>query len=102
MSAYNIDQIDEVIHGRLRLGIMAYLANNQVAEFTDLRNILQTTDGNLSVQLRNLEEAGYVDIEKAFVKRKSLTKIKLTRAGRKAFLAYLDAVARLVKGEGQA
>ena len=63
MPAFNAGQLDEVIHGRLRLGIMAYLAQNtEVAEFTELKDLLQATQGNLSVHLRKLEDAGYVSI----------------------------------------
>jgi DNA-binding MarR family transcriptional regulator len=89
-----------VIHGRVRLGIMAYLANAEVADFTELKDALQTTQGNLSVHLRKLEEARYVSIEKSFLDRKPLTRARLTRAGRKAFAAYLDAMRKLV-GEEQ-
>ena len=98
MDGFDIDQIDEVIHGRVRLGVMAHLANADGAEFGDLKRRLQCTDGNLSVHLRKLEEAGYVAIEKSFVGRKPLTRVRLTAAGRGAFVAYLDAIARLVDG----
>ncbi len=104
MDDFDIGSIDEVIHGRLRLGVMAYLAGEQVAEFNVLKTRLQATDGNLSVHLRKLEEAGYVAIEKSFVGRKPMTRVRLTPAGRKAFVAYLDAIGRLVAeaGEGSA
>ncbi len=97
---FDISGIDEVIHGRLRLGVMAYLAGAGAgsAEFNELKARLQASDGNLSVQLRKLEEAGYVAIEKTFVGRKPLTRVRLTPAGRKAFVAYLDAIGRLVDG----
>ncbi|MCG6920213.1 MAG: transcriptional regulator [Acidobacteria bacterium] len=100
MAAFDIGKLDEVIHGRVRLGIMAYLANAEVADFTELKDALQTTQGNLSVHLRKLEEARYVSIEKSFLDRKPLTRARLTRAGRKAFAAYLDAMRKLV-GEEQ-
>lgn len=93
---FDIERIDEVIHGRLRAGIMAYLASGGTAEFGELKAKLQATDGNLSVHLRKLEDAGYVAIDKSFVGRKPLTRAILTEAGRQAFLAYLDAMARLV------
>ena len=100
MDDFDIGSIDEVIHGRLRLGVMAYLAGEQVAEFNALKSRLQATDGNLSVHLRKLEEAGYVAIEKSFVGRKPMTRVRLTPAGRKAFVAYLDAIGRLVAEAG--
>ena len=98
MAAFDIGQIDDVIHGRLRLGVMAYLANAEVADFNELKAVLAATQGNLSVHLRKLEDAGYVAIEKSFLGRKPLTRIRLTSAGRKAFAAYLDAIAKLVEG----
>jgi len=97
MDDFDIGGLDEVIHGRLRLGIMAYLSTAETAEFNALKARLQATDGNLSVHLRKLEEAGYVAIDKRFVGRKPLTTVSMTDAGRKAFIRYLDAMARLVK-----
>ncbi|HEY5410460.1 MAG TPA: transcriptional regulator [Caulobacteraceae bacterium] len=98
MDDFDIGGIDEVIHGRLRLGIMAYLAGGGggAADFTELKSRLQASDGNLSVHLRKLEEAGYVAIDKSFVGRKPLTTVRLTPPGRKAFLAYLEEIGRLV------
>src|SRR4051794_22328868 len=94
--AFDIGQIDDVIHGRLRLGVMAYLVSAEVADFNELKSVLQATQGNLSVHLRKLEEAGYVKIEKAFRARKPLTRIRITTKGRNAFRAYLDAIAKLI------
>src|SRR5579864_2631486 len=93
---FDIEGIDEVIHGRLRLGVMAFLSTAESADFNTLKARLQATDGNLSVHLRKLEDAGYVAIDKQFVSRKPLTTVTLTEAGRAAFIAYLDAMARLV------
>ena len=96
MAAFDIGKIDEVIHGRLRLGIMAYLANAEVADFNELKSVLEATQGNLSVHLRKLEDAGYVKIEKSFLARKPLTRARLTPAGRRAFADYLKAIGRLI------
>ena len=96
MAAFDINAIDEVIHGRVRLGIMAYLVGADSADFATLRAKLETTDGNLSVHLRKLEEAGYVTVTKSFRARKPLTEATLTEAGRKAFADYLDALRRLM------
>lgn len=96
MEGFDIDRIDEVIHGRLRLGVMAYLAGAGSADFNTLKTRLQATDGNLSAHLRKLEDAGYVSVEKAFVNRKPLTTLTITDAGRKAFSIYLDAIGKLV------
>ena len=95
-ASFDIGDIDDVIHGRLRLGIMAYLSGAQVAEFNELKARLETTDGNLSVHLRKLEEARYVDIEKTYAGRKPLTRVRLTDKGRDAFVFYLDAIGKLV------
>jgi DNA-binding MarR family transcriptional regulator len=100
MTSFEISEIDEVIHGRLRLGIMAYLINAEVADFNELKAALQSTQGNLSVHLRKLEEAGYVEIEKSFAGRKPLTQVRLSTSGKVAFAAYLETMAKLVGGAG--
>ena len=96
MRRYDIEGIDDVIHGRLRLGVMAYLADAEVADFTELKTALDATQGNLSIHLRKLEEAGYVAIDKSFLDRKPLTRIRMTPKGRKAFADYVEALATLV------
>jgi DNA-binding HxlR family transcriptional regulator len=97
MAGFDINSIDEVIHGRLRLGVMAYLVGAGTADFTTLRTHLKATDGNLSVQLRKLEDAGYVAIRKSFRERKPLTEVTLTDSGRDAFLKYLESMAGLLR-----
>ncbi|WP_206711194.1 winged helix-turn-helix domain-containing protein [Aquisalinus flavus] len=96
MSRFDIAKIDDLIHSRLRLGVMTYLADAEVADFTELKAVLEVTQGNLSVQLRKLEDAGYVTIEKSFLGRKSRTQVRLTKDGRKAFADYLKALESLV------
>ena len=96
MGGFDIGGIDEVIHGRMRLGVMAYLANAEVADFNELKAALEATQGNLSVHLRKLEDAGYVSIEKSFFARKPLTRVRITSTGRKAFSTYLKAIGRLL------
>jgi DNA-binding MarR family transcriptional regulator len=97
MSAFDIGRIDDVIHGRMRLGIMAYLADAEVADFNALKSALQATQGNLSIHLRKLEDAGYIEIEKSFLARKPLTRARITPAGRKAFAQYLEAMTKLIE-----
>lgn len=94
---FDIDDIDEVIHGRVRLGIMAFLSGCGRAEFAVLKQRLNATDGNLSVHLSKLEAAGYVAIEKQFVAKKPLTTVAITEDGRKAFALYLSAIGKLVE-----
>jgi DNA-binding MarR family transcriptional regulator len=92
----DIAKLDDVIHGRLRLGVMAYLAGAEVADFNELKAALEATQGNLSIQLRKLEEAGYVAIEKGFMGRRPRTQVRMTEAGRRAFAAYLEALKGLL------
>lgn len=98
MDDFSIESLDDVIHGRLRLGIMAYLSTAGSADFTTLKGRLQASDGNLSVQIRKLEEAGYVTVDKAFANRKPVTTVSLSETGRAAWIAYLDAMKKLVAG----
>ena len=97
---FDISGLDDVIHGRVRLGIVAYLASAEVADFTELKDVLEVTQGNLSIHLRKLEEAGYVAIDKSFVGRKPLTRVRLTETGRAAFSNYLKAMGQLVEQAG--
>lgn len=96
MAAFDANELDDVIHGRIRLGAMSYLVGASEADFAVLRQHLATTDGNLSVHLRKLEDAGYVAISKSFRDRKPLTRVAITTAGRQAFVRYLDALSRLL------
>lgn len=98
MSRIDIGNIDNVIHGRLRLGIMAYLTDTEVADFAELKRVLEATQGNLGANLITLEEAGYIMIEKSFVGRKPLTRARITPDGRQAFRRYLLQMATLVEG----
>ncbi|MFN3312908.1 MAG: winged helix-turn-helix domain-containing protein [Hyphomonas sp.] len=94
---FDHNDIDDVIHGRLRLGVMAYLSTASPAVFGELRDKVGATDGNLSTHLKKLEEAGYVSQEKRFVGKRPQTRIFLTDLGRKAWLAWLarmDAIMR--------
>ncbi|MBI4425544.1 MAG: transcriptional regulator [Elusimicrobia bacterium] len=91
------DQLDPVIHERVRLGIVSALAAAAELSFTELREMLKVTDGNLSVHSRLLEEAGYVSIAKAFVERRPRTTLALTQKGRMAFQGYISALESLVK-----
>jgi DNA-binding MarR family transcriptional regulator len=97
MGRISVGDIDSVIHGRLRLGIMAYLADAEAADFTELKQALEATQGNLSANLISLEQAGYITIEKSFVGRKPLTRARITSDGREAFRRYLLQMAKLVE-----
>ncbi|MDQ3124549.1 MAG: transcriptional regulator [Pseudomonadota bacterium] len=99
MGLADLGRIDEVIHGRMRLGIMVYLSDADSADFTELKTVLEATQGNLSVHLKKLEEAGFVAIDKSFRDNKPLTRVSITRDGRRAFSAYLDAIGSLIGGK---
>src|SRR5437763_16508370 len=83
-------ELDKVIHERMRLGIISALAANEKLSFTDLKKLLNTTDGNISVHARKLEEAGYLTCEKSFKGRTPLTEYKITPSGNAALQKYLD------------
>ena len=89
--------LDRLIHERLRLGIVSALAVNASLTFSDLRTMLATSDGNLSVHARKLEDAGYVQCTKSFEGRVPRTDYALTAAGRKALSHYLDHMAALIQ-----
>ena len=97
MTQIAVGDIDTVIHGRLRLGIMAYLADAGAADFSELKRILEATQGNLGANLVTLEQAGYIKIDKSFVGRKPLTRARITREGREGFRRYLLQMAKLVE-----
>jgi DNA-binding MarR family transcriptional regulator len=89
--------LDRVIHERMRLAIVSALAVNDSLTFTDLKGLLQTTDGNLSVHARKLEDARYIAVEKSFEGRMPKTEYHLTAVGRKAFEKYLSHMEALIK-----
>lgn len=90
-------RLDQVIHDRTRLAIVAALAAGGVMSFTDLKAGTGTTDGNLSVHARRLEDAGYVSCDKTFVGRTPRTEFRLTAAGRTAFEKYIEHMDALVR-----
>lgn len=89
--------LDRLIHERVRLGIVSALAVNETLSFNDLKALLKTSDGNLSVHARKLEEAQYVACTKSFVGRVPKTQYRLTAAGRRALERYLDHMEALIR-----
>ena len=89
-------ELDQLIHERLRLGIICALVDHESLSFTELRDILATTDGNLSVQARKLEEAGYITCVKKFEERKPKTTYRLTARGRTALESYLEKLSEML------
>jgi DNA-binding HxlR family transcriptional regulator len=94
--------LDRLIHEPIRLGIVSALAVNETLTFNDLKNLLRTTDGNLSVHARKLEEAQYVACEKFFEGRVPKTEYRLTASGRKALEIYLDHMEALIHATREA
>jgi DNA-binding HxlR family transcriptional regulator len=88
--APELPELDRLIHERIRLGIVSALATNDSLSFNDLKRVLKTTDGNLSVHARKLEEAQYISCVKFFEGRVPRTEYRLTATGRKALAEYLD------------
>ncbi|CAN5377132.1 transcriptional regulator [soil metagenome] len=91
------NDLDKIIHDRTRLGLISALAANEKLSFTEIKNMLNTTDGNISVHARKLEEAGYVTCEKSFKGRMPLTEYAITKDGRNALTRYLDHMEALIK-----
>lgn len=88
--APELPELDRLIHERIRLGIVSALATNDSLSFNDLKRVLKTTDGNLSVHARKLEEANYISCVKFFEGRVPRTEYRLTASGRHALAKYLD------------
>ena len=92
--------LDQVIHGRVRLALMAFLSTARESDFLELCDVLEVTRGNLSVQLRTLEEAGYVAVEKGYRGRRPHTAVAITPAGDAALHRYRQALLQLLGGGG--
>jgi len=95
--AKSATQLDRLIHERLRLGILSALAAEKSLSFSELKSLLNTTDGNLSVHARKLEDAAYVTCEKGFEGRVPRSEYRITSAGRKALEKYLDHMEALIR-----
>jgi DNA-binding MarR family transcriptional regulator len=93
---HSAHEIDRLIHERLRLGIISALAANESLTFNELKHTVKTTDGNLSVHARKLEDAGYINCSKSFEGRTPRTVYSLTTAGRRALERYLDHMEALI------
>ena len=89
--------LDRIIHERMRLAIVSALAVNDTLTFNDLKRLLESSDGNLSVHARKLEDAGYISCDKSFEGRMPRTEYRLTAAGRRAFEKYISHMESLIK-----
>lgn len=97
MNAQPFLQLDRVIHEKGRLAIMSMLAASPELSFTELRDALEMTDGNLTTHIRTLQEAGYVSVTKSFQNKRPLTTCALTTAGKKAFTNYINLLERIIQ-----
>ena len=94
----SLANLDRLLENRIRLAIMAVLASGEPVEFTSLRRLLATTDGNLATHLGVLERASYVRVQKGFLGRKTRTTYGVTEKGRRAFARHVDALEQVLRG----
>jgi DNA-binding MarR family transcriptional regulator len=97
MSDFDYQQLDDIIHSRIRLAVIAVLVAVDEAEFVFLKNKVNATDGNLSTHLKKLEESGYIAVSKSFEKRKPVSRYMLTQKGKNAFKIYIERLEKLIK-----
>lgn len=97
MSEFDYRLLNDIIHSRIRLAIMSILVAVKEAEFTFLKKQVNTTDGNISVHLKKLEDKGYITVQKSFLNRKPVSTYSLTDQGHKAFTAYVEQLEKMIK-----
>ena len=97
MTDFDHSVFDELLQSRVRLAVVAFLTTAGEAEFSVLRDAIKTTDGNASVHLRKLEDAGYVTVDRRFVQRRPQSRYALTERGRKALLDHVAHLERLLR-----
>jgi DNA-binding PadR family transcriptional regulator len=97
MTDFDYKQFDDTLQSRIRVAITAALVSVVEADFNFLKDMVKTTDGNLSTHLRKLEDAGYVSMKKKFVNRKPQTKYKITEKGRRALTEHINILEKLIK-----
>lgn len=95
-----IEQLNKVFDSRVRLGIMSALIINSKVSFNELKELIHVTDGNLASHLKTLEEAGYLQVGKGFIGRKTNTTYTITVQGKKAFKTHLDALEKMIRSIG--
>ena len=97
MNPDSFQQLDKVIHEKSRMAIMSTLASCAELSFTELRDTLEMTDGNLTTHIRTLQKSGYVSVAKSFSENRPLTTCALTREGREAFGGYVDLLEEIIE-----
>ena len=99
-NSIDISNLNKAFESRIRLGIMSALMVNASVSYNELKELLQVTDGNLASHLRGLEDAGFVEMEKSFIGRKTNTSYSVSPNGEKAFRQHLDALEKMIKQSG--
>ncbi len=97
MNDFDYQQLDDIIHSRIRLAIMALLITVDEADFVFMKEKVNATDGNLSVHLKKLEDAAYINVKKEFIDRKPRTVYSLSKKGKSAFEAYIEQLEKMIK-----
>lgn len=97
MNDFDYQQLDEIIHSRIRLAIMSVLISMDEADFNFIKEKINATDGNLSVHLKKLEDAEYLSVQKEFLDKKPHSLYKLTKKGKTAFEKYIEQLEKLIK-----
>lgn len=97
MNDFDYQKIDDTLHSRIRLAVAAALVSVEQADFNFLKEMVKTTDGNLSTHLRKLEEAGYVSSKKRFIQKKPQTTYRITEKGRRALEEYVSTLEKFLK-----
>ncbi|MFZ1081612.1 MAG: transcriptional regulator [Candidatus Kryptoniota bacterium] len=97
MNDFDYQQIDDTLHSRIRLAVVAALLSVDAEDFTFLKDVVKTTDGNLSTHLKKLEDVGYISSKKRFVDRKPQTKYRITEKGKRALEEYVNTIEKFLK-----
>ena len=97
MNDFDYQQLDEIIHSRIRLAIMSVLISMDEADFNFIKEKINATDGNLSVHLKKLEDAEYLSVQKEFLDKKPHSLYKITKKGKTAFEKYIEQLEKLIK-----
>jgi DNA-binding MarR family transcriptional regulator len=101
INEFDYNRIDDVLHSRIRTASMAVLVSLDEADFSFLKEKVNATDGNLSIHLKKLEEAGYIKVKKSFINRKPVSTYKATEKGKRSFSAYIMHLEKLIKNNNK-
>lgn len=100
-SGYSYKDIDEILTGRLRLAIVAFLMTAEKSDFSELLSVTEATKGNLGAQIQRLEDAKYIKVSKGYIARRTHMTVSITARGKSAFISHIEALQRMVDGNAQ-